>query len=146
MLAPQERLEEKAVTHRRGVEGALPARRHKPIEIPAAVGDAVILIVAAMQPDRWRFVGGAPFEDQRIDGLMRGAGSSEPAAIEIDGADKAFRSHARIGDRQDAATRGAADSDAPEIDIFAGLEMGHDGIDIGDGSLETASAISGWQE
>lgn len=70
MFPPQERLEDKAVTHRRRDEGAVAAGRYKSIEVPAAVGDAVILIVAAMQPECRRFGGGAPFEDQRIDALM----------------------------------------------------------------------------
>nr|WP_246737624.1 hypothetical protein [Nordella sp. HKS 07] len=74
---------------------------------------------------------------------MRGAGFAQPAAIEIDGADEASRPHARIGDRQYAATRGSANGDAPEIDIIARLEMGHDGIDVRDRPLEARDRYIG---
>src|SRR5262245_22286665 len=115
MLAPQVRLEQKTVAHRRGDEGAVSTCRDKAIEVPAAVDDPVILIVAAMQPQRRRFGGGTPFEDRRIDGLIGGAGASKPAAIEVDGAGELSRPHAGISNRQDAAARCAADDDAPEI-------------------------------
>ena len=80
------------------------------------MGNPVILIVTAMQPERGGFSSGSSSEERRIDGLMRGAGFAQPAAIEIDGADEATRPHARISDRQYAAARYAADGDAPEID------------------------------
>src|SRR3954465_1511729 len=87
------------------VEGAGAAVRHERREIVAAVGERVVRVPVAAQPECVAGVAGAAPEELLVDDAGSGAAGPQPAADEVDHALDLVRSLAGICDAQDAAAR-----------------------------------------